>query len=135
MEDFKEQYRQELIYQEIKSNRHTVKGFVWFLIAVGVIWLFTVTGFFLVDKVHVTIAFAVTFILFIPVFAVYWKGDLSKPWLKYFFFLAKSGTATGAGTGAGEKEAAGVGVYEGAGVTVSFFSFFQSHFFNSLSFF
>lgn len=85
MEDFKEQYRQELIYQEIKSNRHTVKGFVWFLIAVGVIWLFTVTGFFLVDKVHVTIAFAVTFILFIPVFAVYWKGDLSKPWLKYFF--------------------------------------------------
>lgn len=25
MEDFKEQYRRELIYQEIKSNKHTLK--------------------------------------------------------------------------------------------------------------
>ncbi|MDD6072102.1 MAG: GGDEF domain-containing protein [Clostridiales bacterium] len=85
MEDFKEQYSRELTYQEIKANKHTVKGFIWFLIAVALVWLLTLTGFFWVDKWHVTIAFAVSFILFIPVLYIYMKGDLSKPWFKYFF--------------------------------------------------
>lgn len=46
MEDFKEQYRRELIYQEIKSNKRTLKGFIWFLAAVAFIWMLTMTGFF-----------------------------------------------------------------------------------------
>lgn len=45
MEDFKEQYLQELDYQEIKSNKRTLKGFSWFLITAAFIWLLTVTGF------------------------------------------------------------------------------------------
>ena len=85
MDDFKEQYRQELIFQEIKSNKHTLRGFLWFLLALSLIWLLTMTGFFAVDKRMVTIAFVSTLVLFIPPFAIYFKSDLSRPWIKYFF--------------------------------------------------
>lgn len=85
MEDFKEQYTKELIHQEIKSNKHTLKGFLWFLVGVAFIWLLTVTGFFEVDKKLITIAFVSTCVLFIPPLYFYLKGDLSKPWLKYLF--------------------------------------------------
>lgn len=85
MKDFQEQYRRELIYQEIKSNKRTLKGFIWFLASVAFIWLLTVTGFFEVDIKLITIAFVVTLVLFMPPFYIYLKGDLSKPWLKYVF--------------------------------------------------
>lgn len=84
MDDFKEQYRRELAYQEIKSNKHTLKGFSWFLIAVAFIWLLTVTGFFEVDKKLITIAFLSNIVLFIPAVYIYFKSDLSKAWIKYF---------------------------------------------------
>lgn len=87
MEDFKEQYRRELVYQEIKSNKHTLKGFSWFLIAVAFIWLLTVTGFFEVDKKLITIAFLSNIVLFIPAMYIYLKNDLSKQWIKYFLLL------------------------------------------------
>lgn len=85
MEDFKEQYTQELIYQEIKSNKYTLKGFICFLITLAFIWLLTIIGFFEVDKKLITIAFVSTFILFLAPLWIFFKGDLSKPWLKYFF--------------------------------------------------
>lgn len=85
MEDFKEQYRRELIYQEIKSNKHTLKGFAWFLLAVVFIWLLTVTGFFEIDKMLITIALVSTFVLFLPPLYIYFKSDLSQPWMKFFF--------------------------------------------------
>ncbi len=84
MEDFKEQYRQELIYQEIKANKHTLKGFVWFLLGVAFIWMLTVTDFFEVDKKLITIAFVSTLVLFIPSLYIFLKSDLSKQWIKYF---------------------------------------------------
>lgn len=84
MEDFKEQYQQELIYQEIKSNKRTLKGFCWFLITVAFIWLLTVTDFFEVDKKLITIAFLSNVVLFIPAVSIYFKSDLSKAWIKYF---------------------------------------------------
>lgn len=84
MDDFKEQYFQELDYQEIKSNKHTLKGFCWFLLAVAFIWLLTVLGFFEVDKKLITISFAANIILFIPAVYIFFKSDLSKAWIKYF---------------------------------------------------
>ncbi len=84
MEDFKEQYRQELIYQEIKANKHTLKGFVWFLLGVAFIWMLTVTDFFEVDKKLITIAFVSTLVLFMPSLYIFLKSDLSKQWIKYF---------------------------------------------------
>lgn len=84
MEDFKEQYYQELVYQEIKSNKHTLKGFCWFFIAVAFIWLLTVTGFFEVDKKLITISFLANIVLFIPAVYINYKSDLSKAWIKYF---------------------------------------------------
>lgn len=85
MEDFKEQYRQELIYQEIKANRHTLRGFLWFLIAVAFIWLLTMIGFFEVEKNLITIAFVSTIVLFLPALYIFLRSNLSMPWLKYFF--------------------------------------------------
>lgn len=84
MDDFKEQYFQELDYQEIKSNKHTLKGFCWFLLAVAFIWLLTVLGFFEVDKKLITISFLANIILFIPAVYIFLKSDLSKAWIKYF---------------------------------------------------
>lgn len=84
MEDFKEQYQQELIYQGIKSNKRTLKGFVWFLITVAFIWLLTVTDFFEVDKKLISIAFLSNVVLFIPAVSIHVKSDLSKAWIKYF---------------------------------------------------
>lgn len=85
MDDLKEQYRKELIYQEIKSNKYTLKGFVWFLIGIALTWLLTMVDFFEVDKQLITIAFVSTLIMFIIPIFIFIKGDLSKPWLKYFF--------------------------------------------------
>lgn len=82
--DFKIQYEQELLYQEVNANKNTLKGFVWFLIAVALIWLLTVIGFFEVDKTLVTLAFQANIVLFIPPLCIYLRGDLSKPWIKYF---------------------------------------------------
>lgn len=84
MEDFKEQYQRELIYQEIKSNKYTLKGFGRFLLAVALIWLLTVTGFFEVDKKLISLAFLSNIILFIPALYISFKSDLSKLWIKYF---------------------------------------------------
>lgn len=84
MEGFKEQYQQELIYPEIKSNKHTLKSFVWFLLAVAFIWLLTVTGFFEVDKQLTTIAFLSNVVLFIPAFFIFIRSDLTRAWIKYF---------------------------------------------------
>lgn len=83
MEEFREQYKKELIDQEVESNKRTLKGFVWFLLAVALIWLLTVIGFFEVDKKLITIAFVSTFILFLLPWYIFFKGDLSKPWVKY----------------------------------------------------
>ncbi len=84
MEGFKEQYQQELIYQEIKSNKRTLKSFIWFLLAVAFIWLLTVTGFFEVDKQLTTIAFLSNVVLFIPAFFIFIRSDLTRAWIKYF---------------------------------------------------
>ena len=85
MEDFKDQYEKELLYQEIKANKHTLKGFVWFLVGVVFVWLLTVTGFFEVDKKLISIALVATIVLFLPALYSFLKGDLSKPGLKYFY--------------------------------------------------
>ena len=85
MNDIREQYEKELIYQEIKSNKHTLKGIAWFLAAAVLIWSLNIIGFFEVDQKLITIALVSTIVLFIPAMIFYFKGDLSKPWVKYLF--------------------------------------------------
>ena len=83
MEDFKEQYRREVVEQEIKANRRTLKGFLWTFAAVGFMWLLTMVNFFEVDKKLISIVFLSTFLLLLPAMYVFFKGELAKPWLKY----------------------------------------------------
>ena len=85
MEDFREKYRQELLQQEIKSNRYILKGFLWFLAGVAFVWLLNSIGFFEVDKKLVSIAFVSTLVLYLLPLLLYYKGDLSEPWIKYLF--------------------------------------------------
>ncbi len=84
MANFMEQYQNELTYQEIRSNRYTIKGYCWFLMATAFMWLLTVTGFFEVDKRLITIAFLSNLVLFVPAIVVYCKSNLSDAWIKYF---------------------------------------------------
>lgn len=85
MDVLQKQYQQELVYQEIKSNKYTLKGFLLFFLALAFIWILTITGFFVVDKTLLTSAFVATAVLFFPLLFFYFKQDLSKPWLKYYF--------------------------------------------------
>ena len=73
MDNFKEKYSEELRYQEIKSNKYTLKGFFWFLIGVTAIWLLTAFGFFEVDMRLITVAFASTVVLFVPSLYIYFR--------------------------------------------------------------
>ena len=86
-ENFIAQYEQELVVQETNANRRILNGFVWFLGAVALVWILTIIGFFNVDKNLVTIAFFVSFILFIPAFFLMFQKDLSKSWIKYFLLI------------------------------------------------
>lgn len=46
MNDLNEQYKIELKLQEKKSNVRTLKSFLWFFIAMVVIWVLTAVDFF-----------------------------------------------------------------------------------------
>ena len=50
MTAFKEQYSKEIHNQEIKSNKRTLKGFMWLFGLLFLIWLFTMEGLFVVDE-------------------------------------------------------------------------------------
>lgn len=84
MDNFKEKYSEELRYQEIRSNKYTLMGFFWFLIAVAAIWLLTALGFFEVDMRLITVAFASAVVLFIPSLYIYFRKDLSEKWIKFY---------------------------------------------------
>ena len=87
IEGFIAQYEQELTAQEISANKRILNGCVWFLGAVALVWLLTITGIFNVDKNMVTNAFFISFILFLPAFFLMFRGDLSKGWIKYFLLV------------------------------------------------
>lgn len=87
MDDIKTQYAEELLHQEVAANKNTLKGFIWFLLAVALIWVFTMINFFEVDKTLTTLAFQANIVLFIPPFYILLKGNLAKPWIKYFLLF------------------------------------------------
>ena len=43
MENYQEQYNQELHQQEINSNLSTLKGYFWIVVTILVLWLLTLT--------------------------------------------------------------------------------------------
>ncbi len=83
MNDLKEQFNIELQLQEKKSNVRTLKSFLWFFIAMVVIWVLTAVDFFVIDTRWVTIAFSISTAFLIVPFVVYLKGNLEVGWVKY----------------------------------------------------
>ena len=49
MENYQEQYNQELHQQEINSNLRTLKGFLWLCVTILILWLLALVGIFIVD--------------------------------------------------------------------------------------
>ena len=84
VENFIEQYEQELIIQETNANKRILNGFVWFLAAVALLWLCTMTGILDIDKGMVTISFLLSFVLYLPTFYLIHRGKVSQGWIKYF---------------------------------------------------
>lgn len=82
--DYKKQFEQELAYQEIASNKYTLKGIFWFLITMGLVWGLAAIRFFDIDFELTCIAFGATVVLFIPTLIYFRKCDLSRKWIKYF---------------------------------------------------
>ena len=83
MENYQEQYKQELHQQEINSNRRTLKGFLWIFVTILVLWLLTLVGIFIVDARIFTMAAGVSVVMGIPVLYIYKRVDLSREWVKY----------------------------------------------------
>lgn len=86
MENYQEQYNQELHQQEINSNLRTLKGYFWIVVTMLVLWLLTLTRIFIVDAGIFTMAVGLSMVMGIPVLYIYKKVDLSKHWVKYVFF-------------------------------------------------
>lgn len=84
IENFIAQYEQETVTKEINANKRMLNGFIWFLGAIGVLWVFTLTGILAVDTRMVSYAFLLAFLLYIPTFYLIQKGKLSKGCIKYF---------------------------------------------------
>ncbi len=85
MENYQEQYKQELHQQEINSNLRTLKGFVWIFVTILVLWLLTLVRVFIVDAGIFTMSVAMSVVVGIPVLYIYKKVDLSNAWVKYVF--------------------------------------------------
>lgn len=85
MENYQEQYRQELYQQEINSNIRTLKGFCWIFVTIMILWLLTLVRIFIVDSGIFSIAVGLSAVIGIPVLYIYKKVDLSKRWVKYVF--------------------------------------------------
>lgn len=85
MENYQEQYKQELHQQEINSNLRTLKGFFWIFVTILIIWLLTLARIFIVDAGIFTVAVGLSAVMGIPVLYIYKKVDLSKLWVKYVF--------------------------------------------------
>ena len=56
MENYQEQYKQELHQQEINSNLRTLKGFFWIFVTILILWLLTLVRIFIVDAEIFTMA-------------------------------------------------------------------------------
>lgn len=85
MENYQEQYNQELHQQEIRSNLQTLKGFFWIFVTILVIWVLTLLRIFIVDAGIFTMAVGLSAVMGIPIVYIYKKVDLSKRWVKYVF--------------------------------------------------
>lgn len=85
MENYQEQYKQELHQQEINSNLRTLKGFFWIFVTILVLWILTLVRIFIVDAGIFSIAVGLSAVIGIPVLYIYKKVDLSKHWVKYVF--------------------------------------------------
>ena len=82
-----EQYRQELLEQERKANKHILMGFRYLLIASVVIWFLTISDFFIIDKAITSIVLVILAPMLMLTMFIGGKCDLSNPRLKYFFLI------------------------------------------------
>ncbi len=87
MDNFNEQYKIELQNQEIKSNKRTLESFLCFFIAMMVIWVLTALNIFIIELKTINFAFAMASVLLLVPLIVFFRGNLSVPWVKYMLIF------------------------------------------------
>lgn len=88
MSAFKEQYSREIQNQEIKSNKRTLKGFMWLFGLLLVIWMLTMAGLFVVDAHIITMALIITAGICVPIAIIGIRNKLEARWIKYYFLIS-----------------------------------------------
>lgn len=83
MDDFELQYQNELVRQEVKSNKKTLWGFACFFGAVFLTWAFTMLDIFIISKQITTMCLIATALLMLVPMIICWRVNLEKPWVKY----------------------------------------------------
>ena len=73
MENYQEQYNQELHQQEINSNLRTLKGYFWIVVTMLVLWLLTLTRIFIVDAGIFTMAVGLSMVMGSPPFCLFMR--------------------------------------------------------------
>lgn len=97
MNEMDELYLSELKDQEIRANKRTLLGYLWCYGVIAVVWLLTILGVFNIDWRPVTVAFALTSIIFLVPGYIFKQVDLSNAWVKYClltFICVVTGTIT-----------------------------------------
>lgn len=74
MQNYQEQYNQELHQQEINSNLRTLKGYFRIIVTMLVLWLLTLMRIFIVDAGIFTMAVRLSMVMGIPVLYIYKKS-------------------------------------------------------------
>ena len=65
VENFIVQYELESLAQEVNANKRILNAFVWVLAAIALLWIGAVTGLLEVNRLMVTVAFLLSFILYL----------------------------------------------------------------------
>lgn len=91
----KEQFKRELVQQEIQANKRILAGFRYFTTTYVAVWFLSMVGFFEMDRGKMTLTLFVMLPMLVVPEIIGNHHELSKPWLKYVF-LTIICVATGA---------------------------------------
>lgn len=90
VENFIVQYEKENQAQEVNANKRVLNGILWFLVAIVLLWILTLTDTLDIGKNMATSAFFLSFLLYLPCLFLIYRGNLSHSWIKYYLLALLS---------------------------------------------
>lgn len=93
-ETLSEIYKKEIHYQEIRSNKRTLRGFLAMFLMLLFVWFLTMIGFFVISKAMISFAVVCTAVMYVIPLMIWRTEDLSKPWIKYVLLALVCGACS-----------------------------------------